>query len=247
MIPLQDLNPRRNPPIITWLLIIINLLVFFYVISLPAEVREIFFRKWGFVPARFFDEYFWILTGGSLTERFLPLFTHMFIHGGWLHLISNLWTLWIFGDNVEDRLGPLRFLFFYFACGLAAVFLHSFFYTDSIVPIVGASGAISGVLGAYFLLFPLARILVLVPIIFIPLFIEVPAFLYLGFWFLMQFYNGLFSLVLPETFSSIAWFAHLGGFVFGIIGFKFFCPRRCRYYHDEYSIFGSLFDLDKWR
>jgi membrane associated rhomboid family serine protease len=247
MIPLQDINPRRNPPVVTWLLILANILVFLYELSLPERAREAFFHTWGFVPARFFDDYFSVLVGEPSWLKYATLFTHMFIHGGWLHLIGNLWTLWIFGDNVEDRMGPLRYLIFYFTCGLAAVFMHSLVYAGSVVPVVGASGAISGVLGAYFLMFPLARILVLVPIIFVPLFFEVPAFLYLGLWFLMQFYNGLFSLVLPDSFSGVAWFAHLGGFAFGLVAFKIFCRRRCRYHPDEYFMFGSFFDIDKGR
>lgn len=156
-----------------------------------------------------------------------------------------MWTLWIFGDNVEDRLGPFRFLLFYLVCGILATMLHSFIYTNSVIPLVGASGAISGVMGAYFLLYPLARILVVFPVFFIPLFFEVPAFLFLGLWFLMQFYNGLFSLVLPDSFGGVAWFAHIGGFLAGAILYRVFCNKKCRFYRDEYTYFGSLFDIDK--
>jgi len=245
MIPLQDLNPRRKPPIITWILILINILVFLYELSLSQEERALFFQTWGFVPARFFDNYFAVLTGYHPLSSYLSLFTHLFIHGGWLHLIGNMWTLWIFGDNVEDRLGPIRFLIFYLATGILATLFHSLIYHDSTIPLVGASGAISAVMGAYFMMYPFARILVLIPILFIPFFIEVPAFLYLGLWFLIQFYSGLFSLALPGSIGGIAWFAHLGGFLSGALTYKFFCKKRCRYYKDEYGIFGSLFDLDR--
>jgi membrane associated rhomboid family serine protease len=123
--------------------------------------------------------------------------------------------------------------------------LHSFIYPNSVIPLVGASGAISGVMGAYFLLYPLARILVVFPVLFIPLFFEVPAFIFLGLWFLLQFYNGLFSLVLPESFGGVAWFAHIGGFLAGALLYKIFCKRKCRFYRDEYTFFGSFFDIDK--
>ncbi|MCS7279237.1 MAG: rhomboid family intramembrane serine protease [Thermodesulfobacteriaceae bacterium] len=245
MIPLQDILPRRNPPVITWLLILINLLVFLYELSLPLAQRELFFRNWGFVPAKFFNDYFGILLGAPWYQKYLAFFTHLFIHGGWFHLIGNMWTLWIFGDNVEDRLGPFRFLIFYLSCGFLATLTHALIYHDSVIPVVGASGAISAVMGAYFMMYPLARILVLMPIFFVPLFFEIPAFLYLGYWFLIQFYSGLFSLVLPESFGGIAWFAHIGGFVGGALFYRFFCPRRCKFYRDEYSIFGSLFNIDK--
>ena len=245
MIPLQDILPRRNPPVMTWFLILLNTLVFFYELSLSTVEREVFFKTWGFIPAIFFDPYFSFLIGFPWYHKFLTLFTHLFIHGGWLHFIGNMWTLWIFGDNVEDRLGPFRFLFFYLVCGILATMLHSFIYPNSVIPLVGASGAISGVMGAYFLLYPLARILVVFPVFFIPLFFEVPAFIFLGLWFLLQFYNGLFSLVLPESFGGVAWFAHIGGFLAGALLYKIFCKRKCRFYRDEYTFFGSFFDIDK--
>ncbi len=245
MIPLQDLNPRRKPPIITWTLIVINIVVFLYEISLSERERITFFHQWGFVPARFLDDYFSILAGFNYYQNFLSLFTHLFLHGGWLHLIGNMWTLWIFGDNVEDRLGSFRFLLFYLTGGILATIVHSLIYSDSVIPLVGASGAISAVMGAYFMMYPLARILIFVPLLFIPLFFEVPAFLYLVLWFLLQFYSGLFSLVLPGEIGGIAWFAHLGGFITGALTYKFFCQKRCRYYKDEEGIFGSLFDLNR--
>jgi len=245
MIPLQDLNPRKKPPLLTWTLIVLNVLVFLYELTLSAEERLLFFQNFGFVPARFFDHYFSILTGHHPLSVYLSLFTHLFIHGGWLHLLGNMWTLWIFGDNVEDRLGPLRFLLFYLTTGILATLFHAFIYSDSTTPLVGASGAISAVMGAYFIMYPLARILVLIPVFFIPLFIEVPAFIYLGLWFLIQFYSGLFSLALPGEVGGIAWFAHLGGFLAGALSLRLFCKRGCRYYRDEYTIFGSFFDLDR--
>jgi membrane associated rhomboid family serine protease len=245
MIPLQDILPRRKPPVMTWLIILVNVVVFFYELSLSPFQREVFFKTWGFIPARFFDPYFSVLIGEPFYQKYLTLFTHLFIHGGWFHIIGNMWTLWIFGDNVEDRLGPFRFLLFYLTCGILATLFHSFIFQDSIIPVVGASGAISGVMGAYLVMYPLARIVIFLPVFFIPLFFEIPAFLYLGYWFLIQFYSGLFSLVLPHTVGGVAWFAHIGGFIVGALGYKFFCSRKCRFYTDEYTIFGSLFGIDR--
>jgi len=245
MIPLQDILPRRNPPIMTWILIFINIIVFFYEISLSPIEREIFFRTWGFIPARFFDKYFAVLVGEPSYYKYLSFITHLFIHGGWFHIIGNMWTLWIFGDNVEDRLGPFRFLLFYLFCGILATFTHAIIYKNSITPVVGASGAISAVMGAYFMMYPLARILVVFPVFFFPVFFEIPAFLYLGYWFLIQFYSGLFSLAIPVSFGGVAWFAHIGGFVAGALIYRLFCKRKYKFYLDECSIFGSLFDIDK--
>jgi membrane associated rhomboid family serine protease len=248
MIPLQDILPRRNPPVMTWFLIIINFVIFFYEVSLSPHAREIFFRTWGFIPAGFFDNYFSVLTGEPWYQKYLTLLTHLFIHGSWFHIIGNMWTLWIFGDNVEDRLGPWGFLLFYLTCGISATLFHAFIYKNSVIPVVGASGAISGVMGAYFMMYPLARILVLIPTFFIPFFFEIPAFLYLGYWFLIQFYSGLFSLAMPIHFVGIAWFAHVGGFIAGAILYRFFIKRfkkPSKFYADEITIFGSLFDIDK--
>ena len=132
----------------------------------------------------------------------------MFLHGGWMHIIGNMWTLWIFGDNVEDRMGPLRFVCFYLLCGLAAGLVHWFTNLDSTLPTVGASGAIAGVLGAYFFLFPYARVIVLVPVLFLPFFFELPALVYLGFWALSQVLSGTLSLVGPREVGGVAWMPH---------------------------------------
>ncbi len=245
MIPLQDILPRRNPPVMTYLLILINIIIFFYEVSLTPSERVEFFRLWGFVPAKFFDPYFAVLTGEPAYQKYLSIFTHLFLHGSWFHLIGNMWTLWIFGDNVEDRLGPWRFLIFYLFCGIFASFFHAYIYQNSVIPVIGASGAISGVMGAYFMMYPLARIIVLVPVFFIPFLFEMPAFLYLIFWFFIQFYSGLFSLVLPHTVAGVAWFAHVGGFLVGALVYKVFCRRACRFYQDEYSICGAIIKFGK--
>ncbi|NPA39272.1 MAG: rhomboid family intramembrane serine protease [Thermodesulfobacteria bacterium] len=240
MIPLQDILPRRNPPIMTWLIILINVLVFFHELHLTPYQREIFFHTWGFIPARFFDPAFKGLVVEPFYEKYLTLITHLFIHGGWFHIIGNMWTLWIFGDNVEDRLGPFNFLVFYLGCGILASLFHGFIYPHSTIPVVGASGAISAVMGAYFVMFPFARLLVLFPILFIPFFFEIPAFLYLIFWFFIQFYSGLFSLVIPGGVGGIAWFAHIGGFIAGATLHRLFCKGKCKFYKDEYGFWSSF-------
>ena len=153
----------------------------------------------------------------------------MFLHGGWLHIISNMWTLYIFGDNVEDRMGTMRYLIFYFICGLAAGLVHVFTNLNSTIPTVGASGAIAGVLGAYFLLYPNARVITLIPIFFFPLFVELPAITYLGIWILTQIFSGVLSLGLPEDVGGVAFWAHVGGFIAGVMLHWLFVKSRRRF------------------
>jgi membrane associated rhomboid family serine protease len=225
VLPLQDSVPSRSVPVMTRALIFINVVVFLFELSLPQETREQIFYLFGLVPARF-TNHDWAAAVGFPVNNYWPLLTHQFLHAGWLHIIGNMWTLWIFGDNVEDRMGPLRFLIFYLLCGLLAALSHVFTQPYSTVPTVGASGAIAGVLGAYFLLFPTARVIVLFPLLFLPLFFELPAVLYLGIWFLLQFYGGALALAGPESVGGIAWWAHVGGFLSGLILCLVFVRRR---------------------
>jgi membrane associated rhomboid family serine protease len=151
----------------------------------------------------------------------------MFLHGGWLHVIGNMWMLWIFGDNVEDRMGPLRFIAFYLICGVIAAVVHVATNSGSQFPTVGASGALAGVLGAYFLMFPASRVIVLLPVLFIPLFFELPAVIYLGLWFMIQFLSGTASVAAGSEAAAggIAWWAHIGGFLAGILLYRLFLTR----------------------
>jgi membrane associated rhomboid family serine protease len=160
----------------------------------------------------------------------------MFLHGGWWHLISNMLALYIFGDNVEDRLGHVRYVLFYLIGGLVAGGAHLLAYSSSPIPTVGASGAIAAVLGAYLVLYPRARVLTLVPIFYFIRIVEIPALFYLGFWFISQLFNGVFALAAASTFQGggVAWWAHIGGFVFGLAIIRLICPRACRTYADEY-------------
>jgi membrane associated rhomboid family serine protease len=249
MFPIGDTVPRRNPPIATWLLIIINSLVFLFEISMPGETLQSFFYLFGLVPARFTHPE-WALWVGFPISSYWSLLTCMFLHGGWLHIIGNMWSLWIFGDNVEDRMGPLHFLFFYLLCGLAAGMVHVFTNPDSTLPTVGASGAIAGVMGAYFLLFPQARVIVLVPLLFIPFFFEVPAVLFLGVWALTQFFNGTLALTTPGYVGGIAWWAHVGGFLSGVLLQFLFVRRKSAYqgpFRDEYKTASAWVPSRNWR
>ena len=230
MIPLRDTIRSRSFPIVTWLIILANALVFFFELSLGPRLLQRFIYAFGVVPARLSLAHPWSL---------LTLFTAMFLHGGWMHFLGNMWTLYIFGDNVEDHMGSGRFLVFYLLGGVAANLMQAFAYPNSTTPAIGASGAIAAVLGAYFLFFPHARVITFVPLFFLPWFVEIPAVFYLGVWFLTQLYSGLFALALPAQASmgGIAWWAHIGGFLFGLLlGRAFQRPQRTWHvwYPDEY-------------
>ncbi len=218
MLPLYDTIPSRRWPLVNWVLIFLNVVIFLFETSLATPLLNRFISTWGLVPARLFHD---------PSQAWPTLFSSMFLHGGWFHLFSNMWILFIFGDNVEDRLGHTRYLLFYLLSGLAAGLLQAFLMPLSRTPMVGASGAIAGILGAYMMLFPYSRIVSLVPFFFFVTTVDVPAVIYLGFWFLSQLYSGLFSLG-GAAISGIAWWAHIGGFVFGLLSIHLFAPRRPR-------------------
>jgi rhomboid family protein len=208
VIPLRDILPRRRPPVVTVALIAVNVLFFFYELSLgPALPR--FLMQAAFVPARAFSP------PVSIPGEGLSVLLSMFLHGGWLHLGGNMLYLWIFGDNIEDRLGHARFLLFYLLCGYAASLSHALFNAGSTMPAIGASGAIAGVLGAYLVLHPGARIVSLLFLGFFFTTVEVPAIVFLPIWFLIQFFSGLVSLGVAQDTGGVAWFAHIGGFLAG--------------------------------
>lgn len=224
MFPVRDTILGRNPPLVTWVIILTNGIVFLFELMLPDSALEQFFYLFGIVPARY-SHPAWAASVGFPVDDFWPFFTSMSLHGGWMHIIGHMWTLWIFGDNVEDRMGPLRFLSFYLLCGLVAGVTHWLTNPYSTVPTVGASGAIAGVLGAYFLLYPRSRIITLIPIFFWPLFVELPAFTYIGFWILSQVFSATLSLALPQDVGGVAWWAHVGGFVAGVVLHRLFIKR----------------------
>ncbi|AGW14625.1 rhomboid family intramembrane serine protease [Megalodesulfovibrio gigas] len=231
MLPLRDSIPRVHRPVAVLLIITANALVFLYQLGLPPALEEQFIHFWGVIPARLFhsDWSFW----HQYPETHLYLFSYMFLHAGWGHFLLNMLFLWIFGDNIEDVMGPWRFLLFYVSCGLAALLLHAYFHPDSTTPILGASGAIAGVMGSYFLLYPHSRVLTLIPIIIIPYFVEIPALVFLGLWFLIQLISGLSTLGSAEG-GGIAWWAHAGGFLAGMVLLPVFRNRsRCYFCYND--------------
>ena len=223
MIPLRDENRSGSFPIITVLLILACTAVFLYEVSLGQSGLRTFFDAFALTPGQVSYD---LRSGeGSWLRDLAPFLTSMFVHGGWLHLIGNMWFLWIFGDNVEDTLGPVRYLFFYLLCGLAAGLAHYLLGPSSKLPTVGASGAIAGVLGAYVILFPGARVLTLVPLGFFIRIMELPAIAVIGIWFLIQVVSSLMTFGMTET-GGVAFSAHVGGFVAGLILVLLLRPRR---------------------
>jgi membrane associated rhomboid family serine protease len=208
-IPLKDLNPHKTYPVVNTLLILANVIVFLFQLTLTPHQYHTFMMAYSTVPARIPA----FLTGhATFDTAFLPILTSMFLHSGWLHIGGNMLFLWIFGDNVEDYFGHLPYLLFYFVCGIGADLLHIAFNFHSAIPALGASGAISGVMGAYIILYPRARVLTLVVVFFLP----IPAFVILGYWFLIQFVEGV-SSVGGATNGGVAWWAHIGGFLLGML------------------------------
>jgi len=234
MIPIGDSVPTRSWPLVTWTLMAINVWVFINEVLLGPGLED-FIQTWGFIPARYF--YLADLDPSDWSGRFLPLLTSMFLHGGVAHLIGNMLYLGIFGDNVEDRLGHLRYLAFYLLAGVGAGLAQAYLQPLSTIPAVGASGAISGVLGAFLVLFPYARVVALVPLLFFFPVWELPAALYLGFWFLMQLTNGTLTLAQAGETGGVAWWAHVGGFVVGMALAPVLRRRQSypRVWRDEYA------------
>jgi membrane associated rhomboid family serine protease len=218
MFPLYDTVRSRKFPFINLTLILANVLAFLYELRMdPGTLKEFIFT-WGLIPARFISDpgTFWT-----------TIFSSMFLHGGWFHILNNMWVLLIFGDNVEAAMGKIRYLLFYLLSGVAAALLQAYILPTSSVPMIGASGALAGVLGAYLILFPRSRIASLVPILFIFTIVEIPAMLFLIFWFFSQLYSGWLATQ-GGGGSGIAWWAHIGGFAFGVL-MVFFFRRRTPY------------------
>lgn len=228
MFPLRDANPRHGPAVVMWLLVTANIVVFVYNLTFDSQQQLVrFVYHFGFIPREFFAV--------PIPESF-TLLTSMFLHGGVMHILGNMFFLYVFGDNVEDRMGHVRFLVFYLLGGVIATLAHGFFTTTSTVPMVGASGAISAVLGAYIVLFPRQRILTFIPPLVIPWLVVrlfgriprfwlpwLPAWIYIGYWAFIQLteaYTG--TVVSTENMQGVAWWAHVGGFIYGVIAVRFF-------------------------
>jgi hypothetical protein len=216
MIPIRDAVRSKTFPMVNLLIIVLNGLVFLWQLSQGPHLKEAFFL-YGIVPIRYSDPE--ISIQFTKFQQFLPFLTSMFLHGGFLHILGNMWFLYIFGDNIEDRLGHIRYLIFYLLCGVVAGFVHLYTNWNSKIPTIGASGAISGVMGAYLLLYPRSRILTLIPIFFFFQFVELPAFVFLGYWFLIQLFSAGLT---PRNVGGIAFWAHIGGFMAGLILVKIF-------------------------
>lgn len=220
MIPLRDTIPSSRVPIVNYALIAANSLLFVYQFTLGEEATD-FVYAYGVIPYRFVHMF-----ASHPLELLTPLFA-MFLHGGWLHVIGNMLYLYIFGDNIEDTLGHGRYLAFYLLSGAASFLVQILLQSNSMVPNIGASGAIAGVLGAYILLFPRARVVTLVPIFIFFTVMEIPAYIFLGLWFVIQFASGALTLGHTSALSGgVAWWAHIGGFLFGMILLKLMEPRR---------------------
>ena len=212
MIPLRDVIPSRTTPYITVTIIGLNALAWLYELALPGNLLPLFLQFYGVVPANFHAS---------------SLITSMFLHGSWSHVLGNMWYLWIFGDNVEDRVGHGRFIVFYLLCGFAAAIGQTVMDPDSTLPMIGASGAIAGVMGAYFVLYPKSRVLTLIPLIIFWEVIEIPATFLLGFWFLMQLFSaGAIAVTANSAGGGVAFMAHVAGFICGVGGIFIFRQRQ---------------------
>jgi membrane associated rhomboid family serine protease len=232
MIPLRDTTRSSSFPVINTILIVSNVIVFLYEISLGQGSNRFIFQH-GLIPGLLFSS-----TNMGIVERFSPLFTSLFIHGGFLHLLGNMLFLYIFGDNVEDKMGHFKYLVFYIICGFSAATFQTLTDIHSTIPMVGASGAISGVLGAYLVYFPKSRILTLLPIFFFIQLIHIPAAVFIIVWFIFQFLSGVATLPAKPGIGGVAFWAHIGGFVSGLILARFFNKKRgmrisrfSKYYH----------------
>ena len=216
MFPLRDNVFRRHFPLVTWLLICVNVAVYYMESSMNPDALMQIVDRFAIVPARYGHDGSFLGLRLPVSE-YLPVLSSMFLHGSWLHVIGNMWFLYLFGASVEDRMGTPRYFLFYILCGLAAGFIYIYFDLTSTLPSLGASGAIAGVMGAYMVLFPTARIMTLILVIIFPFFIELPALLYIGIWFFYQVLLETMYAAAPGIGGGLAWWAHIGGFVAGML------------------------------
>ena len=214
MIPLRVDIFRARAAIVNGLLILVNVLAFFYELTLSARTGRLLVYKFGLTPSH--EQLLFARHGINLPQAVLPLFTSMFLHGGWMHLLGNMLFLWVFGGAVEEALGHFQYLIFYLVCGVGSALVHTVFNLGSKVPTIGASGAISGVMGAFIVLFPRAKVTTLIPALLLFFTVKIPAYLMLGYWFFLQFFSGVASLGMTDQ-GGVAWWAHVGGFILGAL------------------------------
>ncbi len=216
MFPIKDSIRIPFSPLATYFIIFVNVIIFLYQESLSPQDADAFLRHYALVPRRYFDPV-WAHLHRLGPHDYLPFIAGTFMHGGWWHIILNMWTLFIFGASLEGRIGRLGFLSFYLVCGCVASLAYAYFNKDSPVPTLGASGAIAGVLGAYATTFPKAKLTILILIVIVPLFLKIPALIYALVWFAFQFLQGFLGLASPAVGAGIAWWAHIGGFIAGLV------------------------------
>jgi membrane associated rhomboid family serine protease len=219
MIPIRDTNPPTSVPRVVLILIALNILAFLYELHLPQKELTALMNQYALIPLRDFSY-------RPLSFSILPFFSTLFLHGGIFHILSNMWILWIFGDNVEDRMGSGSFLIFYILCGLIASLVHVFMNQNSLTPVVGASGAIAGVMGAYLLLFPRSKLVMFTLIIFYPLVFQLPAVIFLVFWFIGQIFSSALTIGQGADEVGIAFWAHIGGFTAGMLLLPIFTKKK---------------------
>ncbi len=221
MIPIRDNIDSQTTPYVSWAIMVICIAIFLTMKIIPYETQRQLIYLYGMMPVRYSNPQ-WALAFGLPPDYCLSFFTSLFLHADWVHIITNMWFIWIFAKNIEDRMGHIKFLVFYLACGLMATYVQWYFEPDLAIPIVGASGAIAGVLGAYFFISPFARVVIWLPLFFLPIFFELPAIAFLGFWIIIQFQNATSSIVFDNIALDVAWWSHLGGFIAGAILHLFF-------------------------
>ncbi|MBU2580668.1 MAG: rhomboid family intramembrane serine protease [Alphaproteobacteria bacterium] len=214
MFPIGDTVSTRSTPVVVWSIIAANVAAFAYQLSLGSSGQQAFLMQHALVPRRYVD-FAWASEHGLSSLDFTPFVTNMFLHGGFLHIGFNLWTLWVFGRALEDRLGPWRFLLLYIAAGILASLAHAIFNLTSSIPALGASGAIAGTIAAYAVRFPFGWVKVVVPVFIFPFFFAMPAMMFAVIWFSMQVMQGVSELLAPWYGQGIAWWAHIGGFIGG--------------------------------
>jgi membrane associated rhomboid family serine protease len=223
MIPVRDTIPCYHTPYVTWTLISVNVTVFLFMVAMPDSMAQNFVYLYGLVARRYTDPA-WASLSGFPDDHYFSFLSSMFLHGGVLHIVMNMWFMWIFADNIEDRMGKVRFILFYFMCGLVAAVGQVVFNPDTAIPVVGASGAIAGIMGAYFMLYPYARIVLWLPLFFLPIFFELPAIAFLGFWVIMQLQKA--ATAGTEGVADVAWWGHLGGFIAGALLYRLFISKE---------------------
>ncbi len=214
MIPIRDNIVCKTTPYVSWGIMAVCIVIFIAMKMMPDELQRQLIYLYGMVPIRYSNPD-WATSFGLPPDGYFSFLSSLFLHGGWLHIIINMWFIWIFANNIEDRMGHGRFLVFYLLCGLFATFVQWYFDPSMTIPVVGASGAIAGILGAYFFISPYARVVIWFPFLFLPLFFELPAIAFLGFWVIIQIQNATTAMMFDSVTADVAWWAHLGGFIAG--------------------------------